>query len=107
MLAVGAAAGLPGLRPHRLRHAYSTRLRRGGAAPARIEALLGHASIATSARVSPGRGRRARRGRQERLRHLAASHRKERCPRSGHVDVRRSRRGLGWLDAACREAVRI
>ncbi|MEU9509868.1 tyrosine-type recombinase/integrase [Micromonospora sp. NPDC048170] len=44
---VGAAAGLPGLRPHRLRHTYATRLRlQGGADPA----LLGRASLGTTAR---------------------------------------------------------
>jgi site-specific recombinase XerD len=50
ILAAGADAGLPGLRPHRLRHTYATRLRQGGADPAHIQALLGHASIETSAR---------------------------------------------------------
>jgi integrase len=50
VLAVGADAGLPGLRPRRLRHTYATRLRQGGADPAQIQALLGHASIETSAR---------------------------------------------------------
>ena len=50
VLAVGADAGLPGLRPHRLRHTYATRLRQGGADPAQIQALLGHASIETSSR---------------------------------------------------------
>ena len=50
VLAVGADADLPGLRPHRLRHTYATRLRQGGADPAQIQALLGHASIETSAR---------------------------------------------------------
>ncbi|MFD0889699.1 tyrosine-type recombinase/integrase, partial [Streptosporangium algeriense] len=49
-LAVGDDAGLPGLRPHRLRHTYATRLREGGADPAQIQALLGHSSIETSAR---------------------------------------------------------
>ncbi|GGK93970.1 tyrosine recombinase XerC [Planomonospora parontospora subsp. parontospora] len=48
--AVGKDAGLPSLRPHRLRHTYATRLREGGADPAQIQALLGHASIETSAR---------------------------------------------------------
>ncbi|RSN46558.1 tyrosine-type recombinase/integrase [Actinomadura sp. WAC 06369] len=50
VLAVGAAAGVPGLRPQRLRHTYGTRLRRGGADPAQVQALLGHASIETAAR---------------------------------------------------------
>ncbi|MEV6158538.1 site-specific integrase [Nonomuraea sp. NPDC052129] len=50
VLAVGADAKLPGLRPHRLRHAYATRLREGGADVAQVQALLGHASLDTSAR---------------------------------------------------------
>ncbi|MEH1124773.1 tyrosine-type recombinase/integrase [Micromonospora sp. CPCC 206061] len=50
VLAVGDAAGIPGLRPHRLRHTYATRLRQGGADPAHVQALLGHASIESSAR---------------------------------------------------------
>ncbi len=50
VLAVGAAAVLPGLRPHRLRHTYATRLRQGGADPAQVQALLGHGSIESTAR---------------------------------------------------------
>ncbi|WP_091094480.1 tyrosine-type recombinase/integrase [Micromonospora citrea] len=50
VLTVGSAAGLPGLRPHRLRHTYATRLRQGGADPAQVQALLGHASLDTTAR---------------------------------------------------------
>ena len=50
ILAVGEDAGIPGLRPHRLRHAYATCLRQGGADPAQVQALLGHASIETAAR---------------------------------------------------------
>ncbi|MET8088170.1 tyrosine-type recombinase/integrase [Micromonospora sp. NPDC005237] len=50
VLTVGAAAGLSGLRPHRLRHTYATRLRQGGADPAQVQALLGHASLDTTAR---------------------------------------------------------
>jgi integrase/recombinase XerC len=49
VLAVGAAA-LPGLRPHRLRHTYATRLRQGGADPAQVQALLGHGSLESTAR---------------------------------------------------------
>jgi integrase len=49
-LAVGEEAGIPGLRPHRLRHTYGTRLRQGGADVAQVQALLGHASLDTSAR---------------------------------------------------------
>jgi len=50
VLATGASAGLPGLRPHRLRHTYATRLRQGGADVAQIQTLLGHASLDTAAR---------------------------------------------------------
>jgi site-specific recombinase XerD len=50
VLATGADAGITGLRPHRLRHTYATRLRQGGADPAQIQALLGHASLDTTAR---------------------------------------------------------
>lgn len=50
VLAVGTDAGMPGLRPHRLRHTFATRLRHGGADPAQIQALLGHASLDTTAR---------------------------------------------------------
>lgn len=48
ILAIGEDAGLPGLRPHRLRHTYATR--QGGADPAQVQALLGHASVETAAR---------------------------------------------------------
>ncbi|MEV5707975.1 tyrosine-type recombinase/integrase [Actinoallomurus sp. NPDC052274] len=50
VLAVGKAAGIEGLRPHRLRHTFATRLRQGGADPAQVQALLGHSSLDTSAR---------------------------------------------------------
>ena len=50
VLAVGDDAGISGLRPHRIRHTYGTRLRQGGADVAQIQALLGHASLDTSAR---------------------------------------------------------
>ena len=49
-LAVGRQAGMQGLRPHRLRHTYATRLRQGGADPAQVQALLGHASVETAGR---------------------------------------------------------
>ena len=47
---MGDDAGIEGLRPHRLRHTYGTRLRQGGADVAQVHALLGHASLDTSAR---------------------------------------------------------
>jgi integrase len=50
VLAVGDDAGIPGLRPHRCRHTYATRLRQGGADPAQVQALLGLASVETAAR---------------------------------------------------------
>lgn len=50
VLATGAAADIPGLRPHRLRHSYATRLRQGGADVAQVQALLGHSSLETAAR---------------------------------------------------------
>jgi integrase len=50
VLAVGKAAGINGLRPHRLRHTFATRLRQGAADPAQLQALLGHSSLDTSAR---------------------------------------------------------
>jgi integrase len=50
VLAVGEAAGLPGLRPHRLRHTCATRLREGGAGPQQVQAILGHVSLETTAR---------------------------------------------------------
>ena len=60
VLATGADAGLPGLRPHRLRHTYATRLRKGGADLAQIQALLGHASLDTAGRYfRPGTAEQA------------------------------------------------
>ena len=50
VLVVGADAGVKGQRPHRLRHTYATRLRQGGADPAQIQALLGHATLETAGR---------------------------------------------------------
>jgi site-specific recombinase XerD len=53
--AVGDAAGLTNLHPHRLRHTYATRLREGGADLAQIQMLMGHASVETTARYTrPG-----------------------------------------------------
>jgi integrase/recombinase XerC len=49
MLAAGADAGIPGLRPHRCRHTFAIPCQ-GGAGPAQVQALLGHASIDTAAR---------------------------------------------------------
>jgi len=50
VLAAGDDAGIPGLRPRRCRHTFATRLRQGGADPAQVQAMLGHASIDTAAR---------------------------------------------------------
>ena len=50
VLTAGADAGIKGLRPHRCRHTFATRLRQGGADPAQVQAMLGHASIDTAAR---------------------------------------------------------
>ena len=50
VLAVGANAGIKGLRPHRCRHTFATRLRQGGAGPAQVQAMLGRASIDAAAR---------------------------------------------------------
>jgi len=47
---LAAGAGIPGLRPHRCRHTFGTRLRQAGADPAQVQALLGHASVDTAAR---------------------------------------------------------
>ena len=66
VMAAGADAGIPGLRPHRCRHTFATRLRQGGADPAQVQALLGHASLDTAARyftlgycISRARNRRS------------------------------------------------
>lgn len=50
VLAVGADAGIEGLRPHRLRHTFATRLRQAGADVAQIRELMGHASLDTTGR---------------------------------------------------------
>ncbi len=50
VLAAGRQAGIAGLRPYRLQHTYATRLRQGGADPAQVQALLGHASVQTAGR---------------------------------------------------------
>jgi integrase len=50
VLAVGEDAGIKGLRPHRLRDTFATRLRQGGADPAQIQAQLGHARLETSSK---------------------------------------------------------
>ncbi|MGJ6968369.1 tyrosine-type recombinase/integrase [Streptosporangium sp. G11] len=49
-MAIGQDVGLPGLRPHRLRHTYATRLRQGGADAAQVQALLSHTYLETAAR---------------------------------------------------------
>lgn len=49
VLTTGESAGIVGLRPHRCRHTYATRLRQEGADPAQIQYLLGHASLASTA----------------------------------------------------------
>lgn len=50
ILTVGQLGGVPGLRPHRLRHTYATRLRQRGVDPAQVQALLGHAHHESTAR---------------------------------------------------------
>lgn len=48
------AAGLPQLSPHKLRHAFATRMSRDGANPFVIQAALGHRNITTTQRyISP------------------------------------------------------
>jgi integrase len=72
VLATGADAGIPGLRPHRCRHTFGTRLRQGGADPAQVRALLGHASIDTAARYFHFRISRERRRHRAHLRPLTS-----------------------------------
>ena len=67
VLAAGAVP--PGLRPHRCRHTYATRLRQGGADVAQVQALLGHASRHRRP-LLPRRNRRNHRGRRAGLRPL-------------------------------------
>lgn len=50
VLAAGRDAGIDGLRPHRLRHTFATRLREDGVDIAVIQRLMGHASIETTQR---------------------------------------------------------
>ena len=51
----GEKAGIDGLRPHLLRHAFATRMNRDGAPLATISWALGHANIQTTMRyVHPG-----------------------------------------------------
>jgi integrase len=50
VLAVGEAAGVPGLRPQRLRHTCAARLRAAGAGPQQVQTVLGHVSLETTAR---------------------------------------------------------
>jgi len=52
---VGDDAGIDALRPHKLRHAFATRMMRDGATLPVIQWMLGHSSPATTARyVHPG-----------------------------------------------------
>lgn len=46
----GTVAGLKGLRPHLLRHAFATRMVRDGAPLPVVQAALGHASMSTTQR---------------------------------------------------------
>lgn len=47
---VGAAAQVEGLRPHKLRHAFATRMIKKGASLPLVQWMLGHASPATTGR---------------------------------------------------------
>ena len=47
---VGAQAGITGMRPHLLRHAFATRLNRAGAPLFTIKAALNHKNIETTQR---------------------------------------------------------
>lgn len=44
----GRKAGLPGLRPHQLRHAFATRMSRDGAPLPAVQWALGHARVTTT-----------------------------------------------------------
>lgn len=53
--AMGEEAGIDDLRPHKLRHAFATRMFRDGASIPTIQWMLGHANILTTMRyVHPG-----------------------------------------------------
>lgn len=59
--AVGEKAGIEGLRPHKLRHAFATRMLRDGAPVPVISWTLGHASIQTTMKyLHPGKADAAR-----------------------------------------------